>query len=89
MSDINNRKLIYLKGFLFFVILVSSAGIIILEIPEWRIVALLVLTIWASARLYYFMFYVIEKYVDPEYKFAGIYFESGPIFINDKTFQKN
>jgi hypothetical protein len=23
--------------------------------------------------LYYFMFYVIEKYVDPKYKFAGIY----------------
>ena len=28
---------------------------------------------WASARLYYFMFYVIEKYVDGEYKFSGVF----------------
>ena len=35
--------------------------------------ALLVgLVAWSAARLYYFMFYVIEKYVDPQFKFAGI-----------------
>lgn len=26
----------------------------------------------ASARLYYFMFYVIERYVDPSYRFSGL-----------------
>ena len=34
---------------------------------------LLMVAIWAFARLYYFMFYVIEHYVDPSYKFAGIW----------------
>ncbi len=73
MPDLNNKKLIYLKGFLFLIILISSVTLIIMEMPEWKIIALLMLTIWASARLYYFMFYVIEKYVDPDYKFASIY----------------
>ena len=33
----------------------------------------LVLLIWSAARLYYFMFYVIENYVDNEYRFSGVY----------------
>jgi hypothetical protein len=35
-------------------------------------VLLLFLVVWASARLYYFMFYVIERYIDPSYRFTGI-----------------
>jgi hypothetical protein len=73
MADLKSKKLIYLKGFLFLVILLSSAALIIYEMPQWKIVVLLLFVIWASARLYYFMFYVIEKYVDPEYKFASIF----------------
>jgi hypothetical protein len=33
---------------------------------------LLALAIWGFCRFYYFAFYVIEKYVDPSYKFAGL-----------------
>ena len=33
---------------------------------------ILIITIWAWCRLYYFIFYVITNYVDPSYKFAGI-----------------
>ncbi|MBI3860843.1 MAG: hypothetical protein HY290_03005, partial [Planctomycetia bacterium] len=29
--------------------------------------------IWAFARAYYFVFYVIEHYIDPGYKFAGLW----------------
>jgi len=28
--------------------------------------------IWASARFYYFLFYVLHSYVDSRYKYAGI-----------------
>ena len=73
MSDLKNKKLIYLKGLLFLGILIISASLILLKLPKWEIFILLALTIWASARLYYFMFYVIENYVDPNYKFASIY----------------
>jgi len=73
MTDLKSNSLIYLKGFLFLVILLACAALIISETHSWKIGLLLILVIWSSARLYYFMFYVIEKYVDPEYKFAGIY----------------
>ncbi|QDT94796.1 hypothetical protein [Gimesia aquarii] len=73
MSDLKSKKLIYLKGFLFFVILIFSVGLIIYQTRSWQITILLLLAVWASARLYYFMFYVIEKYVDRDYQFASIY----------------
>jgi len=38
-----------------------------------RFGVLLAAIIWSAARLYYFMFYVIEKYVDPGYRFAGVF----------------
>lgn len=72
MADLKSRQLIYLKGFLFLMILLFAAGLILFETRSWQIAALLLLIVWYSARLYYFMFYVIEKYVDPEYRFAGI-----------------
>jgi hypothetical protein len=35
--------------------------------------ALLALAIWSFARAYYFAFYVIEHYIDPDFKFAGLW----------------
>jgi hypothetical protein len=72
MGELRNPRLIYLKGLGFFVILALSVGLVVWETHNWRIALLLGLIVWSSARLYYFMFYVIEKYVDPGYKFAGI-----------------
>lgn len=72
MTDLKNPKLIYLKGFLFLAILLASIALILTEHFSWKTLTLLCLITWSSARLYYFMFYVIEKYVDPTYKFAGI-----------------
>jgi hypothetical protein len=72
MADLKSRQLIYLKGFLFLMILLIAGGLILFETRSWKIAIMLLLVVWSSARLYYFMFYVIEKYVDPEYKFAGI-----------------
>jgi len=71
-KDIKNPKLIYLKGILFLLILVISASLILVETKSWTIGFLLLLVIWSSARFYYFMFYVIEKYVNSNYKFGGI-----------------
>lgn len=73
MTDLKNPFWIHLKGLLFLVILGTSAALIILQMPTSRIAALICLTIWASARLYYYLFYVIEHYIDPSYKFSGIY----------------
>ena len=71
--DIKNPKLIYLKGILFLLILVISVNFILIKTKSWIISFLLLLVIWSSARFYYFMFYVIENYVNSSYKFRGIW----------------
>jgi hypothetical protein len=73
MADLKDPWLIYLKGFLFLVIGLLSSALLIIEQPTIKVGFLLAVAIWAFARLYYFMFYVIEHYVDPGYKFAGIW----------------
>jgi len=72
MAELKNPKLIHLKGWLFLGILLMSIALVLLEHASWRTGLLLLLIVWSSARFYYFMFYVIEKYVDPNYRFAGI-----------------
>lgn len=72
MADLPDGKSIGFKGFLFLCgALLASAGVI-LEHPTVKTVLLLAIAIWCSARFYYFMFYVIEHYVDGNYKFSGI-----------------
>lgn len=73
MSDLKDHRLIYLKGFLFLVGAILAAGLILLEHASWRTAGLLLLAMWCSARCYYFMFYVIEHYVDSQYRFAGVW----------------
>ncbi len=73
MRDLKDNKLIYLKGLLFLVMLMASAVMLVLEPSTWKRVVLVAVLVWSSARLYYFMFYVIEKYTDPSFKFSGIF----------------
>ncbi len=72
MRDLKNPKLIYLKGFLFVLGGVLASVGLVMERPTLKVVVLLAIAIWCSARAYYFAFYVIEHYVDPGYKFAGL-----------------
>ena len=73
MADLKNSRLIYLKGFLFLLGTILAAGILLLDHFSWKTAGLLALTIWCSARFYYFLFYVIQHYVDDQYRFAGIW----------------
>jgi hypothetical protein len=72
MTDLKDPRLIYLKGLLFLFLGCLAAALIVAERPTLKIAALLLLTVWAFCRAYYFAFYVIEHYVDPSYKFAGL-----------------
>jgi len=62
----------YLKALCFAVILLLSAVLLVAQSTTIQTIALVVLVAWASARLYYFCFYVIEKYVDPSFRFDGL-----------------
>ena len=72
MTDIRNPALLYLKGFLFVLVGCLAGGILLAEHPSTRTTILLAVTVWAFCRAYYFAFYVIERYIDPQYKFAGL-----------------
>lgn len=72
MADIQNPRLLYFKGLLFLSLGVLTSAMIIAEHPTLKMVVLLAISIWAFARAYYFAFYVIEHYIDPGYKYAGL-----------------
>jgi acetyl esterase len=76
MGDITNPRLIYLKGFLFLVAGVIAAALVLVEqstlVDVLKVGVLLAVAVWCFCRFYYFAFYVIQHYVDPGYKFAGL-----------------
>jgi hypothetical protein len=72
MADLKSPTLIYLKGLLFLLAGLVAAGLLLVEAPTLKVAALLAIAIWSFCRAYYFAFYVIEHYVDPGYKFAGL-----------------
>ncbi len=72
MKDLSNPKWICLKGFLFLLIGIISAALVLFEVPTLRVAALLGLMTWGFCRAYYFAFYVIEKYVDGSFRFSGL-----------------
>ncbi|MFC1597812.1 hypothetical protein ACFL5Q_07775 [Planctomycetota bacterium] len=73
MTDLTNPKLIYGKGVLFLLGGALSSALLIGEHPSLKIALLLALAVWCFARAYYFAFYVIEHYVDPTYRFSGLW----------------
>lgn len=72
MKDLTNPAWIKAKGFLFLVLGLSSATLLFFERPSLRVAALLLLVVWSFCRFYYFAFYVLERYVDPTYRFSGL-----------------
>ena len=73
MKDLQNTRWMWLKAILFLVIGVTSAALVWLEVPTLKNALFLALVIWAFCRAYYFAFYVLEKYVDSDFKFAGLW----------------
>ncbi len=72
MRDLTSPVMIHLKGWLFLAILVFSIAFLLFQLTSWESVFLLILVVWSSARFYYYLFYVIENYIDAEYRFSGV-----------------
>lgn len=71
-DDLTNPRAILAKGWLFLLLGLIAVGALVALDPTLPHVALLAIALWAFCRWYYFMFYVIERYVDPSFKFAGL-----------------
>lgn len=72
MGDLKSARLIILKGWLFLLSGIVAAGVLWGENFTLRTSFLLFVAIWSFCRFYYFAFYVIEKYVDPDFKFSSL-----------------
>lgn len=73
MRDITDARLLYAKGFLFLCGGFLSAALVLLQCLSLKVAVLMSVAIWCFARAYYFAFYVIEHYVDPTYRFSGLW----------------
>jgi hypothetical protein len=72
MPDITSPRVLYVKAGLFVVTGVLASAAILIDHPSLKVAGLLALAIWSFARAYYFAFYVIEHYIDPSQRYAGV-----------------
>jgi hypothetical protein len=70
--DLTSRRAIVAKGIAFAAIVALAAGMLIAESPSLRTATMVAVLIRAAARFYYFLFYVLETFVDPTQKYAGL-----------------
>jgi|SRR4030095_13452209 hypothetical protein len=73
MRDLTSHRSMKLKAALFAGIGLLSGCLLWISIPTFKSAVLLILCVWAFCRLYYFAFYVIERYIDPGFRFSGIF----------------
>ena len=71
-GDIKSARLLFAKGALFVLLGCLAGGALILRHPSLADFGLLVIAVWAFCRAYYFAFYVIQHYLDPNYRFDGL-----------------
>ena len=70
--DIENPRILKVKGLLFLALGLLSGALLLLSSSAWQQAALLAICIWAFCRFYYFAFYVLQHYADPEFRYSGL-----------------
>lgn len=72
MTDIKDPRLLWTKGAMFLFLGMLAGWLIWIKNRDWETILLLAVFAWAFSRAYYFAFYVIEKYADPTFRYAGL-----------------
>ena len=72
LGDLKSARWIVAKGFLFLLAGAMASVLILVEAGTIRVAGLHFLAIWCFCRFYYFAFYVVQHYIDPQFKFAGL-----------------
>ena len=70
--DLTDPRLIHAKGILFVALGFLSAGLLLAEMRSLKSAVLLVIAVWAFCRFYYYLFYVLERYLGRGKRFAGV-----------------
>jgi hypothetical protein len=72
LGDLKSHWLIIAKGLLFLLAGALAGGLLLFDHPDLRSTLLLSLCVWCFCRFYYFAFYVVQHYVDENYRFSGL-----------------
>ncbi len=73
MRNLTDPRWIQAKGWLFLLLGLLAGMLLFLQHPTPKCGVLLVVTVWAFCRFYYFAFYVTQNYVDPNFRFNGLF----------------
>ena len=85
MKELTDPRWIKIKGLLFLGIGLLSSLLLLRERPTLKVGVLLLISVWCFCRFYYFAFYVIEHYVDPGYRFSGLWSFARYLFSQRKA----
>lgn len=72
MADVKSPRVIWIKGILFLFLGLLASVLLVLQAHNATVALLHGLAVWAFCRSYYFAFYVIQHYVDSDYRFSGL-----------------
>jgi hypothetical protein len=72
MKDLTSSTWIKVKGFLFLSLGLLSVTLLLFKHPTFQMAVLLPVAVWSFCRFYFFAFYVLEHYVDANYRFSGL-----------------
>jgi len=73
MTDLSSKRLIVAKGLLFLLLAFGTSTLLLLESPSIKDATLLAILVWSACRFYYFLFYVLQHYVDPRFRYTGLF----------------
>jgi len=73
MRNLTDPRWIQAKGWLFLFLGLLAGMLLFLQHPTPKCGVLLVVTVWAFCRFYYFAFDVTQNYVDPNFRFNGLF----------------
>ncbi|HEX2641837.1 MAG TPA: hypothetical protein VHU81_02515 [Thermoanaerobaculia bacterium] len=72
MRELTSVKAMTFKAGLFFLMAVLCAAGLLMANPSFATAFFVLLLAWSAARFYYFLFYVLQTYVDPSLKYSGL-----------------
>ncbi len=84
MKNLTHPNWIKAKGILFLFLATFSTAMLIADHANLRFTLLFSIAVWSFCRFYYFAFYVITNYVDPNYKFSGLVSLAKYLLIKNK-----
>ncbi len=71
-DDLKSPRLIHAKGWLFLLLGLLAAAGLLLDSPHLHTALLLAVIVWSFCRFYYYLFYVLERYLGKDRPYAGL-----------------